>query len=244
MVTKTKVVRAKASDMELLTSNVVVKEDRVDIVTQLNPKDYASLKKLLVAAGCKWDRKAGTHLFVRPGARDQMLALFDTGQVVDQYKSLDFFPTPFPVIKHLIELAEIRYQMLCLEPSAGDGRLAEAMQDAGGLVCCNEIDEARAAQLKEKGFATTCEDFLTKKYTTSFERIVMNPPFSRGDDIRHVEKARQLLRPGGVLVSVVGGGPKQREFFSEENGWYWEDLPADSFKESGTKVNTAIVMYR
>ena len=178
MVTKTKVVRAKASDMELLTSNVVVKEDRVDIVTQLNPKDYASLKKLLVAAGCKWDRKAGTHLFVRPGARS------DAGSVRHgtsgrSVQELDFFPTPFPVIKHLIELAEIRYQMLCLEPSAGDGRLAEAMQDAGGLVCCNEIDEARAAQLKEKGFATTCEDFLTKKYTTSFERIVMNPPFSR-----------------------------------------------------------------
>jgi hypothetical protein len=44
-----------------------------------------------------------------------------------------------------------------------------------------------------------------------FDRVVMNPPFDHGADIKHVEHARKFLKPGGRLVAVVANGPRQRE---------------------------------
>ena len=38
----------------------------------------------------------------------------------------------------------------------------------------------------------------------TFDRIVMNPPFSRDQDARHVNHAFSFLKPGGKLVAIVG----------------------------------------
>jgi hypothetical protein len=74
------------------------------------------------------------------------------------------------------------------------------------------------------------------------DRIVMNPPFAgNAADIKHVEHALTKLKDGGRLVSVVANGPRQREklmLLASD----WIDLPAGSFKEQGTGVNTAIVV--
>ena len=47
----------------------------------------------------------------------------------------------------------------------------------------------------------------------TFDRIVMNPPFDHGADIRHIEHARGKLKPGGRLVAICAAGPRQRERF-------------------------------
>ncbi len=39
-----------------------------------------------------------------------------------------------------------------------------------------------------------------------YSRVIMNPPFSHGQDIRHILRAFSLLRPGGVLVAVCLNG--------------------------------------
>ncbi len=83
-----------------------------------------------------------------------------------------------------------------------------------------------------------------------YDRIVMNPPFEKGQDVGHVIHAYELLKPGGRLVSIMSPAIKFnqqrkytefRQFLEEHNGWY-EDLPADAFKESGTGVQTVLVV--
>ena len=36
----------------------------------------------------------------------------------------------------------------------------------------------------------------------TFDRIVMNPPFTNGDDIKHIMHALKMLKPGGRLVAI------------------------------------------
>ena len=62
-----------------------------------------------------------------------------------------------------------------------------------------------------------------------------------GGDIRHIRHAFGMLAKGGRLVAVCADGPKQHEAFRDA-GEYWEELPAGSFKASGTNVNTAVVV--
>ncbi len=45
-------------------------------------------------------------------------------------------------------------------------------------------------------------DFLAKTY----DRIIMNPPFEKCQDIDHVYHAFYLLNPNGILVSIVSRG--------------------------------------
>ena len=68
-------------------------------------------------------------------------------------------------------------------------------------------------------------------------------------DIDHVLHAWKFLKPGGRLVSIMSAGVifrdnrKTVDFqnFVEQHG-YMERLPEGSFKDSGTMVNTCIVV--
>lgn len=53
-----------------------------------------------------------------------------------------------------------------------------------------------------------------------------------------------MLKAGGRLVAICAGGPRQeRELkpLAEDSGGIREPLPADTFKESGTGVNTVLL---
>ena len=86
----------------------------------------------------------------------------------------------------------------------------------------------------------------------AWDRIVMNPPFTRQQDIDHVLKAYEVLAPGGVLVSVMSASPffrsnkKSADFraFLDDIGAEVEELPEGAFKESGTMVKTCVVKIR
>ena len=69
----------------------------------------------------------------------------------------------------------------------------------------------------------------------------MNPPFTKGQDIKHVNHALQFLKPGGKLVAIMAGNDKSKWFDSLEWCYEIEDVPAGAFKESGTNVATIIV---
>ena len=80
----------------------------------------------------------------------------------------------------------------------------------------------------------------------------MNPPFENLQDVDHVRYAFDFLRGGGKLVSIMAESAffrsdkksvAFRKWFESLDG-YSEKLSANSFKESGTGVNTRIVMIR
>lgn len=160
-------------------------------------------------------------------------------------------------------------ELRVLEPSAGTGNLARmaARQLSGwdydaddkrieysykAIVDCVEIQPHLAMRLEAQGFNRVfCHDFMTLRPETTglYDRVVANPPFDRERDIDHVMHALEFLKPDGQLVAIMSAGTEFRETrksiaFRELMGRLnakWEDLPANSFAEVGTNVNTLIV---
>lgn len=130
-----------------------------------------------------------------------------SGLVPDD-KSHQYYPTPESVALYAIEQAEIDDIHTVLEPSAGIGNLADLMVNKEKVTCV-EVSELRATILKNKDYNVHCEDFLKwaeKQPHQQFDRIVMNPPFDRGQWKAHVEHALPLLKRGGRLVAILPEG--------------------------------------
>lgn len=66
-----------------------------------------------------------------------------------------------------------------------------------------ELNEDMKPLLADKPYKVLLgQDFLTYSEDT-WDRIVMNPPFSKCQDRTHILKAYELLKTGGILVSVA-----------------------------------------
>ncbi len=168
------------------------------------------------------------------------------------------FPTPPDVAARMVDLAGVEIGMRVLEPSAGTGRILEALpgvlpfsgpgRQTALHVVAVEINLSLAERLNSSGLAQTviCSDFLDM-YTdesAKFDRVLMNPPFENGADIKHIRHAVSMLKPGGRLVAICANGPRQVEQLRplvEQRGGTWEPLPADTFKTAGTRVNTVLL---
>lgn len=145
------------------------------------------------------------------------------------------FPTPPALARRMVELADVRPGHRVLEPSAGSGRLLQALP-TGCDVTAVEINPTLARQIGAR-----CADFLSLAPVADFDRIVMNPPFTNAQDVRHILHARQFLAPGCVLVALCANGPRQRAAL-QHLATQWHDLPAGSFASEGTGVNVAMLV--
>jgi len=160
------------------------------------------------------------------------------------------FPTPADLAQRMVELADIQPGMRVLEPSAGTGNILAALALShikpvrpGGTVVAVEINVNLANHLKEIADEVHNDDFLECKDLGQFDRIVMNPPFIHGADIKHIKHAASMLAPDGYLVAICAGGPNQKKEL-EPMADLWEPLPAATFKDSGTMVNSVLLTIR
>lgn len=186
------------------------------------------------------------------------------GREVKALSSPTLYPTPPELAARLVELANIENGQDVLEPSAGIGALVDAMLDLDLPrlhIMATEINHDLAEHLREKhsynvkdimkSYVTvTTGDFLEcdkelaedDDKTVGYDRIVMNPPFNRGQDIKHINHALKKLKTGGGrLVAICANGARQFKAF-EDVLTEWIPLPPGSFKEAGTNVNTAILI--
>ncbi|MFA6039870.1 MAG: DUF4942 domain-containing protein [Methylophilus sp.] len=151
------------------------------------------------------------------GVQDRNLWRFDynpmpiinqivTSGLVPDDKSHQYYPTPEIVAKFAIDQAEIDINHKVLEPSAGIGNLADLMPKKDNVTCV-EVSRVRADVLSAKGYENVAEwDFISwadKQPHQIYDRIVMNPPFDRGQWKAHVEHALPLLKRGGRLVAIL-----------------------------------------
>jgi len=167
------------------------------------------------------------------------------------------FPTPPEIAEKMVDLLEIEPGDRILEPSAGTGNLLGAM---GGKMFGTgdkpyierdqlhavEINYNLAERLKTEYPLTKihCTDFLScGEEIGEFDRVIMNPPFENGVDIKHINHAVEMLKPGGRLVALCANGSRQRAAF-KDMAEYWEDLPDGSFKAQGTGVNVALMVLK
>lgn len=171
-------------------------------------------------------------------------------------KKLDsFFPTPKPIIQKMLQQADIQPTDRVLEPSAGKGDILDLIRREHPDVDLQAIERNRTLQdiLTAKGHGTIVEygDFL--EHQGEYNKIVMNPPFEKGQDIDHVRHAYELLADGGRLISVMCKGPFFRTDAKSQEFREWldlldheiENLPEDAFQSvesfRQTGVQTVLV---
>jgi protein-L-isoaspartate O-methyltransferase len=157
------------------------------------------------------------------------------------------FPTPPEIARQMVEAAEIEPGHLVLEPSVGTGNIVrEIIASVDTEIVGYEINSQLVAQANTQfpsyRLQTRCRDFLeVTEGQGQFDRIVMNPPFENGADIKHIQHALTFLKPGGKLVALCANGPRQHEQlkpFADD----WQPLPAGSFKQAHTGVNVAMLI--
>jgi predicted RNA methylase len=240
------------NDVLAVLSRAEINGNALALVGQLDRKMYERTNKVLEACGGKWNRKAKAHVFDMDAA-ERIEQILLTGEVEIPKDEFNYFPSPAAVVARLIELADIKPGMRVLEPSAGKGAIAYACASAGdyGTVDCYELMEANFVALAGdmRLGAVRWMDFLTQVPEPIYDRVVMNPPFAKQADIKHVLHALKFLKPDGLLVSVMASSVTFRDNKLTQDfrdmirarGGEIEALPEGSFKESGTAVNTVIV---
>lgn len=171
-------------------------------------------------------------------AFDAMRATLKAG--VQVVSAPQLFPTPPELAQRMVALAGIAPGQRVLEPSAGTAAILNALPTLDGVTAV-EINSTLADCLRQRCADVRCADFLEcNSNLGTFDRILMNPPFANGQDIKHIEHARHMLKPGGRLVAICANGPRQRENLAGLGEWI--DLPEGTFKEQGTNVNTAMLL--
>ena len=220
---------------------------------KLERKEYLDVKKHLELIGGKW--KGGkVQGFVFEQDPAGLLSQISNRENRNLKKEFQFFETPAHLADRLVELAEIKDKDVVLEPSAGRGAIVKAIHrefpglDVYGyeLMGLNQSFLAKLEHFKLLG-----SDFL-KECDTLFDIIIANPPFSKNQDIDHIRKMHEHLKPGGRLVSIASkhwqfaSGKKEEGF----RGWIEEveadvyDVDRGEFKESGTMIETCIIVIQ
>lgn len=89
---------------------------------------------------------------------------------------------------------------------------------------CVEVSGLHCKVLEAKGFKATCADFLAWSEQPgragSFSRVLMNPPFDRGQWRAHVEHAAGLVRAGGRLVAILPSGARGTSLPGFNTTWH------------------------
>ena len=195
----------------------------------------------------------------RPAIGQQIDAMRETLKSgVRVISAPQLFPTSPHLAARMVELAQIEPGQRVLEPSAGTGVLCKAIAAAQptARVFAVEIDTQLCELLSqainppedaaEGIYKNVLEgDFLeVGGLGNEWDRIVMNPPFADGADIKHITYALRHLKPGGRLVALCANGPRQNEKLRpivEAHGGIWQELPADTFISSGTSVRSVLL---
>lgn len=117
----------------------------------------------------------------------------------------DFYPTPAKVaLKMLARISKDAANFL--EPSAGKGDLADIISRKGKpsnwdrsqhKIDCIEIEPDLVAALRGKEHTIVGHDWLTYSGVSYYDAILMNPPFSNGDE--HLLKAWDFMWDGEIV---------------------------------------------
>lgn len=232
-----------------IISGLKIEDNVVFLGDQLPRPLYLKVNEVLELLGGKWNRKQKGHVFSEDPT-DKIEDVLLTGEIIDTKKTYDFFETPRDVVDEMLQRANIEDGMTILEPSAGHGAIAEVIRSRFPkcVIDCYELDPLNQKILRDKGFNVVGTDFLGHA-NVFYDRIVMNPPFSKQQDVTHASLAYHFLKPGGRLVAVMAAGITFRtnsrtvDFMAgvKKNHGEVTALPEGSFKASGTGVNTVLL---
>ena len=247
------------NDVLMVLSTLEINGNNVRITKQLDRKLYLAVNKVLERIGGKWNRKVKAHIF-DTDPTDRLNNVIECGELDPEVKT-GYFPTPIKIVDKMIELADIGASQRILEPSAGQGHIADRivrhLMDMHvptiDVRICETLPE-NVRTLKENGWIVEGDFFEFKSEChlrdITFDRILMNPPFENQSDLLHVAIAFSMLAPDGIIVAIMSVGVtfrenkktvKFREKILKPHCTHLEHLTSGAFKESGTMVNTIML---
>lgn len=195
---------------------------------------------LRALGGVEVVEKSACWLFDFP-FREALREVLTSGCMPDQ-KTHQFYPTPEKLARICAELADVGEFHTVLEPSAGQGDLAEFLPM--DRTTCVEVSKLHCAVLRGRGLDTINADFLEwaaspAAHGARFDRVVMNPPFSNDRWSSHVEAAAQLVRAGGRIVAILPASARGKDILGAAWDSTWSEVYRDEFP--GTSVAVVIL---
>jgi phospholipid N-methyltransferase len=220
--------------------------------TQLDRKTYVKVNEILESIGGKWNKKQKAHVFDSDVSdlMENVISNEETTTLKELQKQFQFFPTPEHIVEKMLSMISINDSHDILEPSAGKGNIIDKIPFTGNIVAV-ELNPEYESILKTKTENVIISDFLNvNPDLKKFDVIIMNPPFSKQQDIDHILHAYKFLKPNGKLISVISESPFYRTNKKAEDFRNWlneknvsvVDNEAGDFKESGTNIKTKIVL--
>ena len=239
--------------IEEILKNCTIKDNVIYLpAVDLDRKTYTEVAKQLNLIGGKW--KGGkVSGFVFNSNPTELLEQISGGVKKNIKKEFQFFPTPKNLAEKLVKIADPKPNSKILEPSAGQGAIINAINDYcnPSKIYCYELMHINQSFLtKIKNVDLVGEDFLIASLATKYDVIIANPPFNKNQDILHIYKMYDLLEKNGTLVTLcskhyVHSSAKKEKAFEK---WLLsvnaviEEIPAGTFKESGTNIETLLIV--
>lgn len=189
--------------------------------------------KVLEYLGGKSDKNLWRFNYDASGA---IRTVARTGCLPEQ-QSHQFYPTELTLAQQVVELADIDQYDSVLEPSAGLGGIANLLPKK--QTTCIEISPVHGEVLKSQGFrAVIIQDFLKYKPDQKFDKIVMNPPFTKGQAEKHLKHAESLLAKDGKVVAILPASLKGKTLITGRTH-EWSEVIVGAFE--GTQVSVVIL---
>lgn len=175
---------------------------------------------------------------------------------------LQAYFTPSEISKKMQQSAHICDKDIVLDPSAGTGNLVNGLNVPKENIFLVEPNPEFCEFLRRSGYVnviqSTFEEALDKKVLpNNISKILMNPPFSKQSDLKHILLAYQLLNKGGTLVSIIGKNSLLERDIHNQKSTTLENfistyksskfhqivnLEPASFEESGTICDTCMIV--
>lgn len=183
----------------------------------------------------------------------------------------EFYPTPPELIGKMLEpylsvkrKADEYYDekdiynkvdgLEILEPSAGKGDICDFINNhcdrySKPNISCIERNVELQSILKDKGYPVIASDFLTYNENYFWDLIIMNPPFSNGDE--HLLHAIRMARNTNIICllnaeTVRNPNTKRKQLLKQ----YLDEQPGsveyikDAFKSAERKTGVEIALIR
>ena len=168
----------------------------------------------------------------------------------------EFYPTPKEVIRKMVYPYRNNIKKLqILEPSAGSGAILDYITTDIVLdkvpkenVYAIENNSELVYVLQGKGYKILADDFLTYKPIHSFDLIIMNPPFSNGDE--HLLHAWDIMNTGDIVCllnaeTILNPYTKKRKLLGQiiaDNGSV--EMLGNCFVHASRKTNVNVALVR
>ena len=216
---------------------------------QFSAATYTILKDVLQKASGKYHN--GGFLFDSSDEAQTVLAALLDGEDVNIKKSLQYYASTDAAADILLNDVDFTGKTI-YEPHGGEGFLVRKSFDLGAKeVLTTEIYRKFHPALEATGAKVIGTDVfdVTPDMLEDVDAIVMNPPFTGGADVKHFNYLLSIIPRGIPIYAIMSGCVNHHNWkvykdfrdYLTSKGINPIDIPAGSFKESGTNVSTVAI---